>query len=112
MKKVVVISMAIIFLSGCVSPIINRKNLLKLDVGMSKSEVIEIMGKPYRREAIENTEWLLYKTESRHAMMVDERAYLTPLFLQDGTLVGWGNTYWNIIEQKYDIKIDQTIEQK
>ena len=61
MKKFILLSLAVI-LSGCGEEQ-NRKNLNLLEVGMTKVQVLEIMGEPYRREAQDNNEWLLYPTK-------------------------------------------------
>jgi len=70
------------------------------------------MGEPYRREAQEQSEWLLYETEHQSNIWQTESDYLTPLLMEGGKLVGWGKNYWTTKEQKYDVKIDQKIEQK
>ena len=94
---------------GCAD--INRDNLNKLEVGMTKGQVLEIMGKPYRREAEGSREWLLYETKAQRGYLWTESDYLTPLLIEDGKLVGWGKNFWVTKEQKYDVKIDQTIKQ-
>ena len=107
MKKMIVISILTVILNGCYAWDTNRDNLNKLEVGMTKDKVLEIMGKPYRREAQGQNEWLLYPTEYP---VGQESDYLTPLFFEDGKLVGWGKNYWTIQEQRYDVKIDQKIK--
>ena len=107
MKKMIVISILTVILNGCYAWDTNRDNLNKLEVGMTKDKVLEIMGKPYRREAQGQNEWLLYPTEYP---IGQESDYLTPLFFEDGKLVGWGKNYWTIQEQRYDVKIDQKIK--
>ena len=109
MKKAVVISMVCIFLSGCYVQNI-RDNLNKLEVGMTKAQVLEIMGKPYRREAQGQNEWLLYVTAMYRGR--PESYWLTPLLIEDGKLIGWGKNYWTTREQKYDVKIDHKIKQE
>lgn len=117
MKKIIIISLFLAALViGCEEE--NRKNLNKLEVGMTRGQVIDIMGNPYRREAQDNTEWLLYRTESKindgHYGIQNrpESGWLTPLVLEDGKLRGWGNNFWVTEEQKIGVKIDQKFEQK
>ena len=111
MNKVVVVSLLMFFLQGC-SWDTNRKNLNNLEVGMSKTQVLEIMGNPYRREAEGQYEWLLYQTEEYDYAWQSESDYLTPLLIKDDILVGWGKNLWTTKEQKYDVKIDQTVKQE
>ena len=117
MKKLLIISMLLLILmGGCEEQ--NRKNLNLLEVGMTKAQVIEIMGSPYRREAESNREWLLYQTEGKDFSLGQGRIpkpdseWLTPLLIQDGKLIGWGSSYWTNKEQKFDIKINQKVEQE
>jgi len=109
MKKVIVVSLLVFFLCGCFSWEINRENLNKIEIGMTKDQVKQIMGKPYRREAESNLEWWLYKTKDYN---ITESEYLTPLLFKDGELIGWGKNFWTTKEQKYDIKIDQRVKQE
>jgi outer membrane protein assembly factor BamE (lipoprotein component of BamABCDE complex) len=116
MKKVVIISILGLFIAGCVVGgkgrwTKNRENLNEIEISMSKAEVREIMGKPYRREAKGELEWWLYETEYWDRWQ-NESDYLTPLLFENGKLVGWGKNYWTTKEQKYDVKIDQRIKQE
>jgi len=113
MKKVVVVFLLVFFLHGCYPWDINRENLNKIEIGMSKAQVLEVMGKPYRREAEGQYEWLLYQTKIPSVYEAHtESNYLTPLLFEDGKLVGWGKNFWTTKEQKYDIKIDQRVKQE
>ena len=88
-----------------------RKNLAKLNVGMTKEQAREAMeGEPYRVEAQGQTEWWLYATEPPRWR--SESEFLTPLLFEDGKLVGWGKSYWTVKEQKYDIKLEQTTKRE
>ena len=78
---------------------------------MSKDQVRQIMGKPYRREAESNLEWWLYQTENQ-TMFATESEYRTPLLFKDSELIGWGKNFWTSKEQKYDITIDQKDKQE
>ena len=111
MKKLVIIITLAVILSGC-GEAQNRKNLNQLEVGMTKVQVLEIMGEPYRREAQGNNEWLLYPTTFYGLLSEPSDFHLTPMLIKDGKLEGWGENYWTTKEQKFDIKIDQTVKQK
>lgn len=111
MKKTIVISLLTFILCGCDQMAKNRDNLNKIEIGMKKDQVFEIMGKPYRREAESNLEWWLYGTQYG-SMYATESEYLTPLLFKDGELIGWGKNFWTTKERKFDIKIDQRVKQE
>ena len=110
MKKVIVMSMVAVFLTGCYLYSLqaprNRDNLNKLEVGMTKEQILQIMGKPYRREAEGQDEWLLYVTEAP----LQRDSDLTPLLIEDGKLVGWGKNYWTTKEQRYELHEGQELQ--
>ena len=108
MKLVMIGAILCLLVAGCDA--INRGNLNKLEVGMSKEQVTTIMGKPYQREVSGEREYWLYETERRARYYTNE--YLTPIVFEGGKLVGWGRNYWVEKEKKFDVKIDQTIKQR
>lgn len=109
----------------------NREKLVRLSVGMSKAEVLQIMGtktmvlethtvtfgpevkrinNPYRVEAIkgedgETYELLFYYTDRKKADGVITDDELTPLVIKDDKLIGWGWTFVNDDIKKYQIDI-------
>ena len=92
----------------------NRDNLNKLEIGMSKSEVRNIMGEPHQREASKQCEWWFYRTNVRELQFDirrDESDY-TPLAFENNCLVGWGRNFYIDKIKRYDVKIDQTIKQE
>lgn len=117
MWKVVMILTTSLFLTGCQGwPEWNREKLNELEVGMTKPEVLEIMGKPYQREANQQQEWWLYMTESGPGIASAYREpseYLTPIvFDKEGKVIGWGRNYWTEKEKKYEVKINQKIRKE
>ncbi|MTI87491.1 MAG: DUF3192 domain-containing protein [Balneolaceae bacterium] len=106
----------------------NRENLIHLEQGMSKQEVLDLMGtetqktyagdftmptgkinNPYRVEmynADSSTfEILFYYTDVKStddAITDDE---LTPIVLRDNSLVGFGWSFWEGQIQKYEIRV-------
>ena len=102
----------------------NRMLLSKLMVGMTKDEIIELMGQgtyrdrghrpeivtdPYRVESYpvdqSSFEIIFYYTDIKNpdgAITDDE---LTPLVLKDGKLAGWGWSYWESTAIQYNIRI-------
>lgn len=90
----------------------NRDNLLELNVGQTKDQVIAIMGKPYKTEMYVSegvsTEFWLYLTEGKG---MDGRklsdSNFTPLAIENGVLKGWGRNYYdNTLRVKKDITIE------
>ena len=110
MKSVMVVTLLGLLIAGCES--MNRDNLNKLEVGMSKEQVTSIMGKPYQREAYGGEEeYWYYETRWQNIYSVPSE-YLTPVVFNNGKLVGWGRNYWVEKEKKFDVKVDQTIKQR
>lgn len=60
MKKSLLVILTLIMASGCASTI---QKTLQLSVGMSKSEVIQIMGNPESSKASDGAEFLIYKLQ-------------------------------------------------
>lgn len=122
MKKAVILLTLSLFLSGCgserkFSTLLfttqaerNRDNLNKVEIGMSKSEIREIMGKPHKREASGQTEWWFYQTE--HSAYVPDYIRYTPIAFEDGKVIGWGRNFYKDIPKEYDIRIDQRIKRE
>jgi len=109
---------------------VNRENLLKLTIGISREEVLEIMGtedfiatywpggglvlevtisNPYRSEILQGKEKTFeivhYVTDVKRddgAITDDE---LTPLVFDDGKLIGWGSDFLEVNIKKYEIRI-------
>jgi hypothetical protein len=114
-----------VFLFGCVSLDTirsqNRQNLMRLSPGLSKQEVLVVMGtktimsedgeinNPYRTEMHRSQgrtfELLLYYTDKKRADGAITDDELTPLVIMDGKLDGWGWSYWDGLVQKYELRV-------
>ena len=96
----------------------NRQNLERLAIGMSKAQVIAIMGSktvktffidinsPYRVETLkdinnQNLEILFFYTEERNSLSGVSDDELTPVVLKDGKVEGWGRIYLADIAPSY-----------
>ena len=115
------ISIFIIAMLGCAgSPIRtgweaekNRSNMLKLKIGMSREQVLTLMGDPYKTESYhvegKSLEFWLYLTEGKNIYDRTLRdSNFTPLAFEDNTLTGWGRNYYdNALRIKQDIKIEK-----
>jgi len=112
---------------------VNRTNLLKLSLGISKDEAISIMGtkpiganytelsgkrkitrgititNPYRSEILQGKdktlEVIYYVTDDKNNDGAISDDELTPLVFDNGKLIGWG---WSFLEnnvRKYELRI-------
>lgn len=99
----------------------NRRKLAHLSIGMTKAEVLDVMGtrtarflrgmesvtNPHRTEMFtadeRSVEVLFYQTDtkSRDDAVTDDE--LTPIILVDGKLAGWGWSFWNDRAQRIDV---------
>lgn len=85
------------FLSGCASPWktaqANVENAKALRVGMTKSEVLKIMGEPLKDEVYCKPDiWYYYIDMVWGDGMISEDECL-PLVFKDSKLVGWGKVF-------------------
>jgi hypothetical protein len=80
--------LASLLAAGCSTQTSYRsKSLLKLQLGMTREEVLSVMGKPQRQEVHGDTEVLFYTTGDIGNPTEDA----TPLMLVGGRLVGLGH---------------------
>ena len=125
MRPTILVILIGVLLTGCASLDAirsqNRQSLMSLSAGMSKAEVLTVMGtktinsengqinNPYRTEMYRSQghtfELLFYYTDlkRRDGAITDDE--LTPLVIMDGKLDGWGWSYWNGLIQKYELRI-------
>jgi len=112
MKRVLILITAVL-LGSCVTDLPemaneNQTNLLKLQLGMPKAAVVQLMGNrtattpdgpvgnPFRTETFQNTggtnfEVLYYITERHRRFQPVRLRQATPVVFRDGLLIGWGN---------------------
>lgn len=113
MKKILLI--LLVFVVGCgylkeMEIKETRNNLNKLQIGISKERVREIVGEPYQTKAKANNEIWLYCTNIRRVPLGGGRwtteVIKTPLLFEDNKLVSWGQ---GIADQddveKYELRI-------
>lgn len=121
MKKIAAVSMLFVLVAGCTSSLdrvrtANRRNLLKLSVGMTKEQALAIMGNksgggrfgeptvnsPYKSEILQGKEKtfevLYYYTDIKSVIYTANPATitddeLTPLVFDNGKLIGWGASF-------------------
>ncbi len=85
MRRLVLIGL--LFLMGCVGTAYKMNNL---NIGMSKQDVIQVMGPPYSSSAIGNSEYLNYKLyiDGDHAFMGQSENYFVRII--DGRVDAFG----------------------
>ena len=121
MKALAGLALLVVTVAGCglardAHIAYTRGNLNSLEVGMSREQVVAVMGQPRGKEAVGATEYLLYRTESPDVDvygMVGVRGDrdLTPVVLVNGRVVGWGRSYYDhTIRAK--IENDVTVRQR
>ena len=107
--KIILLALTMMALSGCISNIIRKsesdranEKLMQLQTGMNQTQVLSLMGNPYRREVYGNKEFLIYETDAYASS--DMR--FTPVYLEDGKVIGWGSKYYvDANTQKIDADI-------
>lgn len=113
-KRVFTHLIIILFISGCTYAYEremknNNNNLLLLDVGVSKKQVMKIMGPPRLNEAYKSNNsvptviWFYY-TNTRINDGIYSKKEMTPLVFEHGKLVGWGDEFYEskqIIEVRH-----------
>lgn len=104
----------------------NREHLNTLTVGMTRDQVLSIMGtktiktherlqgtgtitNPYRTESYmangRRIEVVYYYTDLKRADGAITDDELTPIVLVDGKVDGWGWGYWNDLMQRYELRV-------
>lgn len=109
----IISSLSIIFY-GCATPGMimekNNENLLKLEMGMSKEQVLQVMGKPDLNEAYQSlygksVTIFFYYTQRKWSDGNTTKDECTPVVFEDGKLVGWGDEFYkNKMEVDINIK--------
>lgn len=82
---------------------------MKLEVGMSKQEVINILGNPYNRDAYTTPdgsvlEFLIYLTKYTDSGSIPD-SDTTPICFLNGKVTGWGRNFYEQQQQKYPLEI-------
>jgi len=109
MKKLIFVIFLISLLAGCgpmkgIEASRNRNRLANLKVGITKAEVREIMGNPYKNEFYENAEIWFYITEwQRDGYTTSDE--MTPLVFKDERLIVWGSSFIDENLKKYELRI-------
>ena len=83
----------------------NNQNLLKLNIGMSQEEVMNLMGNPQKNEAYPWGKVLLYRT-GLSGIYSETDADFTPVVVDpNGKCTGWGRNYYIDRKKRYELEI-------
>ena len=72
----------------------NIENSRNLRVGMTKSEVLEIMGEPIRNESFCKPDLWYYYIDMVWGDGLTTEEECMPLVFENGVLIGWGNDFY------------------
>ena len=97
MKKILYFfaALSIVLLSGCVSREINRnlENAQKLRCGMSKTQVISIMGEPLKNQKYADDNNWYYRDQICSFDCQDTADECMILVFENDKLIGWGRDF-------------------
>ena len=89
----------LILLTGCTNP--SSMQAARLDSvrpGMTRDEVLEIMGPPQRQEIHGSTEFLIYSTDGRSTTALLD---FIPIAIVDGRVTGTGRSLYEAVVQAH-----------
>ena len=73
----------------------NRKHAEKLRLGMTKDEVLAVMGEPLRNQKYHRPDIWFYYIETRYGWDFQvTRDECLPIVFKNGVVVGWGKKYY------------------
>lgn len=91
-----------------------RANLTKLELGMTREQVIALLGEPRSKEASDGVEYFMYRTEPPvqgrdvyGVASVGNDREVTPVAFKDGRVIGWGRNFYDS-----RIKADVTVRNR
>lgn len=73
----------------------NQKKAANLRVGMTKADVIKVMGEPLRNEIYNKPDIWYYYIDTKWHDTYTTQDECMPLIFKQGKLVGWGQDYYN-----------------
>ena len=99
---------SLLFLCGCAGSALmtsynaeeNRANMINLKKGMTQTDVMSIMGRPYKtiKKATDANQYEIWYYVTK-GVYIDQTKYIdenfTPFIFFEGYLKGWGDTYYN-----------------
>ncbi len=86
----------------------NNDNLLQMKAGMSREQVVKLMGKPERSEGYAWGSAWLYRTAMTSGVYGTADSDFTPVvFDGESKVVGWGRNFFVEHAKRYEISVKQ-----
>jgi hypothetical protein len=105
--KAGVMGAVVLIISGCMTEAArNTENAKNLRIGMTKAQVLKIMGEPVKEEFATPDRWF-YFVESSWADGLTTENECMPLVFEKGKLIGWGNRFyaqWRLRKNEFEVK--------
>jgi hypothetical protein len=94
----------------------NNANIQKIKLGMSKQEVVDVLGSPTKSESYDlgkerSIEFLFYRTEGWSVCDLQNKdSQFTPFAFENNKLIGWGRNYYEkVIQHSLEIKVNKSL---
>ena len=87
---VVAIIACVLFNTGCTFGVVTKNDPSNVKMGMSRDQVIQLMGKPLSLTATNNTEILRYNVSHSKAMPIAAGWQEYSFHFEDGKLISYG----------------------
>lgn len=105
MRYCLILIFSLLFLSGCATKEgcnkdKNLSNLPNLRVGMTKEQVLKVMGSPIQSESYAKPDYWYYFTNTIWYDNLVTEDECTILVFEKGILKGWGNRYYSKLRQE------------
>ena len=104
MKKILLMGLAIALMLMVVScaaeAFRNKQNVGKLKKGMTKDEVVAVMGEPVKGEVYCMPDAMFYYTDPKWSDGNITSDECTPLVFEKDKLIGWGQEFYKEYRQK------------
>ena len=91
--RLVLLLAVVAVVGGCVG-LRNQKNADQLRAGMTKEQVLAVMGEPIQGEVYTRPDIWFYFIRSNWLDGQTTEEECMPLVFQDGRLIGWGNEFY------------------
>ena len=105
--KAGVMSNFVLIISGCMTEAAgNVENAKQLRIGMTKAQVLKIMGEPVKEEFATPDRWFYFIESSWTDGLTTENECM-PLIFEKGKLIGWGNRFyaqWRLRRSEFEGK--------
>jgi outer membrane protein assembly factor BamE (lipoprotein component of BamABCDE complex) len=90
---------SLMLLTGCVNSLeISPTRLESVRAGMTRDEVLLLLGLPQRQESYGSTEFLIYSTDGRSTTALLD---FTPIAVVDGRVTGTGRELYDAVVQAH-----------